>query len=138
MKDHDKWLQVAVTNGLHFGDGLGSIDIYGRAALRAKIGPDEAEPEGCGGSTVEGENEVWPDLRRNPEGRGHFSSSLRRSSLADTRYALLLAPRPEKKWLPSLPTRICRYTLKQRYNKSRWDSAGRKHLCNRAKFSRVL
>jgi hypothetical protein len=31
-------------------------------ALRAKIGPDEAEPEGCGGSTAEGENEVWPDF----------------------------------------------------------------------------
>jgi hypothetical protein len=35
-------------------------------ALRAKISPDEAEPEGFGGSKVEGENEVWPDLRRNP------------------------------------------------------------------------
>jgi hypothetical protein len=22
MKDHDKWLQVAVTNGLNFGDGI--------------------------------------------------------------------------------------------------------------------
>src|SRR5208283_2343555 len=76
----------------------------GRAALRAKIGPDEAEPEGCGGSTVEGENEVWPDLRRNPEGWGQFSSSLRRSSLADTRYAPLLAPRPEKNWLPAPPS----------------------------------
>ena len=41
---------------------LGCIDIYGWAALRAKIRPDEAEPEGCGGSTVEGENEVWPDF----------------------------------------------------------------------------
>ncbi|MGA3159651.1 MAG: hypothetical protein ABSC77_00425 [Terracidiphilus sp.] len=53
-------------------------------ALRVKIGPDEAEPEGCGGSTVEGENEVWPDFhpsdedqslgtpdfRRSPKGRG--------------------------------------------------------------------
>jgi hypothetical protein len=39
-------------------------------ALRAKIRPDEAEPEGYGGSTVEGENEVWPDFRRNPKGRG--------------------------------------------------------------------
>jgi len=37
-------------------------------ALRAKIGPDEAEHEGCGGSTVEGENEVWRDFRRNPLG----------------------------------------------------------------------
>src|SRR5271165_2513735 len=103
----------------------------GDPGLRAKIGPDEAEPEGCGGSTVEGENEVWPDfhpndkgpslgtpdLRRNPSGRGQFSSSLRRSSLADTRYlprgrrpvrggplyASLLTPRPKKNWLPSPP-----------------------------------
>jgi hypothetical protein len=33
-------------------------------AFRAKIGPDETEPEGFGGSKVEGENEVWPDFRR--------------------------------------------------------------------------
>ncbi len=93
---------------------LGCIDIYGCAALRGKIGPepgsprtglspwggDEAEPEGCGGPTVKGENEVWPDFHRNPgpqtcelctfgqksKGRGHFPSFRRRSSLADTRY----------------------------------------------------
>jgi hypothetical protein len=41
-------------------------------ALRAKIRPDEAESEGCGGTTVEGENEVWPDFRRNPSGRANF------------------------------------------------------------------
>ncbi|MGB6131272.1 MAG: hypothetical protein WBG54_05790, partial [Acidobacteriaceae bacterium] len=55
----------------------------------------EAEPEGCGGPTVEGENKVWPDLPRNPEGWGPFSPFRRRSSLADTRYASLLAPRTE-------------------------------------------
>ena len=53
-------------------------------ALRAKIGPDEAEAEGFGGSKVEADNEVWPDLRRNPKGWGQFSSFLCRSSLADT------------------------------------------------------
>ncbi len=37
---------------------LGCIDIYGWAALRAKIGPDEAEAEGFGGSKVEADNEV--------------------------------------------------------------------------------
>jgi hypothetical protein len=41
--------------------------------LRGKIRPDEAEPEGCGGSTIEGENEVWPDFSRNPKGRANFS-----------------------------------------------------------------
>jgi hypothetical protein len=75
-------------------------------ALRGKIGPDEAgvpgdrssslgweaEPEDCGGSTDEGENEVWPDFRRNPKGRGQFPRFPRRSSLADTRYASLLTP----------------------------------------------
>jgi hypothetical protein len=40
--------------------------------LRAKIGPDEAESEGCGGSTAEGENEAWPDFRGNPSGRASF------------------------------------------------------------------
>jgi hypothetical protein len=41
--------------------------------LRGKIRPDEAEPEGCGGSTVDGENEGWPDFSRNPKGRANFS-----------------------------------------------------------------
>jgi hypothetical protein len=38
----------------------------GDPGTRAKIRSDEAEPEGFGGSKVEGENEVWTDLRRNP------------------------------------------------------------------------
>ena len=42
-------------------------------ALRAKIRPDEAESEDCGGSTVEDDNKVWPDLRRNPKGGGAVS-----------------------------------------------------------------
>jgi hypothetical protein len=41
-------------------------------ALRAKIESDEAELEGCGGPTVEGENEVWLDFRRNPKGPATF------------------------------------------------------------------
>ena len=81
-------------------DVPGCIDIHRCAALRGKIRPDEAEPEGCGGSTAEGENEVWPNLRRNPKGRGQFSSFRRCSSLADTRYASLLTPRSEKKLAP--------------------------------------
>ncbi len=44
----------------------------------------EAEPEGCGGSTVEGKNEVWPDFRRSPQGRGQFPPALRPSSLGYT------------------------------------------------------
>ena len=75
-------------------------------------------------SKVEADNAVWPHLRRNPgpqtrrfcafgwkpKGRGHFSPFLCRSSLADTRYASLLASRNEKKWLPLLTARICGYT----------------------------
>jgi len=37
---------------------LGCIDMYRRPALLEKIGPDEAEPEGCGGPIVESENEA--------------------------------------------------------------------------------
>jgi hypothetical protein len=37
-------------------------------ALRTKIGPDAAEAEGFGGSKVEADNKVWPDIRRNLEG----------------------------------------------------------------------
>jgi hypothetical protein len=44
------------------------------SALRAQISSYEAEAEGCGGSTVEADNEVWANLRRNPKGRGRFSS----------------------------------------------------------------
>ena len=69
-------------------------------------GGDEAESEGCGGPTVEDENEVWPDfhpcdkdpspgtpdLCRNPEGWGQFLPFHRRSSLEDTPYSSLLAP----------------------------------------------
>src|ERR1700733_7468252 len=72
-------------------------------ALRRKIGPNEAESEGCGGSTVEDDNEVWTDLRRNPEGWGQFSPFLRHSSLEDSRYSSLLAPRTGKNWLPAPP-----------------------------------
>ena len=36
----------------------------------SESGPDEAEPEGCGEPTVEGEKGVWPVFRRNPKGRG--------------------------------------------------------------------
>ena len=78
--------------------------------MRGKIRPDEAEAEGCGGPTVEADKEVRPDFRRNPKGRGHFSSSLRRSSLRYARYLSLLASRTEKKWLPS-PAAPSRYTL---------------------------
>src|SRR5689334_18802674 len=44
------------------------------SALRAQISSYEAEAEGCGGSTVEADNEVWANLRRNPKGRGRFPS----------------------------------------------------------------
>ena len=53
----------------------------------------------------ENDNKVWRDLRRNPKGWDQFSSSLCRSSLADTRYASQLASRSGKNWLPALPTR---------------------------------
>jgi len=46
-----------------------------------KIGPDEASAEGFGGSKFEAGNEVRPDLRRNPEGRGPFSRFRCRASL---------------------------------------------------------
>jgi hypothetical protein len=59
--------------------------------LRTKIGPDEAESEGCGGSTVEDDNEVWTDLRRNPKGWGqsHFFVA-RRSKIPDIRRSSFL------------------------------------------------
>ncbi len=59
-------------------------------ALRAKIGPDEAEPEGCGGSTVKGENEVWPDFSPQPFGPGPiFPIS---SSIVASRHPVCVTP----------------------------------------------
>ena len=88
---------------------------FAPAALREKIAPDEAEDEGCGGPTVESDNEVWRDFRRNPgpplrsmtewkpKGWGQFSSFRCRKSLEDSRYSSLLAPKTEKNWLPAPP-----------------------------------
>ena len=55
------------------------------------------------GPTAEDDNEVWPDLRRNPSGWGQFSPFLRHSLLEDTPYSSLLVPRNEKNWLPAPP-----------------------------------
>jgi hypothetical protein len=35
--------------------------------LREKIAPDEAKDDNCGGPTIEDDNEVSRDFRRNPE-----------------------------------------------------------------------
>ena len=60
--------------------------------MRWKIRPVEAESEGCGGPTVEYDNEEWADFPRNPKGWGQFSRFPRRSSLGDPgiRHSLLL------------------------------------------------
>ena len=73
----------------------GLFTLPQRVALPAKIRPDEAESEGCGGSTVEGENEIWPDFhpsdedlslgtpdfRSSPKGRGDEIVDLARTNL---------------------------------------------------------
>src|SRR6266702_4000693 len=76
----------------------------GDPGLRAKIGPgrgphrqvfvcgvgDEAEPAGCGGSTVKGENEVWPDFSPQPFGPGPiFPIS---SSIVASRHPVCVTP----------------------------------------------
>ena len=70
---------------------------------------------GCRGSTVESDNKVWRDFRRNPgvpdifvagwkpKGWGRFSSFRCRSSLEDFRYSSFLTPGTEKNWLPAPP-----------------------------------
>src|SRR6266702_6622397 len=68
----------------------GLFTILRWMALRAKIGPDEAEPEGCGGSTVEGENEIWPDFSPQPFGPGPiFPIS---SSIVASRHPVCVTP----------------------------------------------
>ena len=68
-----------------------------------KIVPDEAEADGFGGSKVEADNKVWPELHRNPKGWCQFFSSLCRSSIPNFWYALSLSLRAEKNWLSALP-----------------------------------
>jgi hypothetical protein len=60
--------------------------------LREKIAPDEAEDEGCGGSTVESDNKVWRDFHRNPKGWANFPhfGVARRSKIPDIRRSSLL------------------------------------------------
>ncbi len=110
------WGKFAGTRGLEL---RARYSLWRAWALRAKITPDEAEAEGFGGSKVEAENEVWRDLRCNPEGWGQFSPFLCRSSLADTRYASLLASRTGKNWLPA-PTLA---KVNSRLYGSRWMSS---------------
>jgi len=71
--------------------------------LREKIAPDEAEDEGCGGSTVEDDNEVWDDFRRNPGAPGAFGDGVEAFglgpvflisvSLVARRFPIFVAPR---------------------------------------------
>ena len=97
---------------------------FPQAALRAQIRSDAAKPAGFGGSKVKSENKVLPDLRRNPSGWGQFSRFRCRSSLADTRYASLLASRTRKNWIPALPTRklITDSTAKLNFTSAHYSS----------------
>jgi hypothetical protein len=61
-------------------------------ALRAKIRPDETESEGCGGSTVEDDNEVRTVFRRNPRAGAnslHFVALCRSKILHNRRSSFL-------------------------------------------------
>jgi hypothetical protein len=70
----------------------GLFTLPRRVALLAKIGPDKAEAEGIGGCKVEADNAVWPDFRRSPKGWGHFSLSLRPSSLVVCLMQMVIYP----------------------------------------------
>ena len=71
------------------------------ASLRAKIAPDEAESEGCGGTTVEDDNEVWRNLRRNPKGWGQFDHISRRG-FPEPPDLMRLFPQEKSHSLPSM------------------------------------
>jgi hypothetical protein len=47
------------------------------AALLPQIRPGKARGVKFGGSKGTTSNAVWPDVRRNPKGRGHVSAILR-------------------------------------------------------------
>ena len=91
----------------------GPVHIPQAAALRAKIRPDEAQREGCGGSTVERENEVWPDFHPQPGGTWPiFPISLSLVASVDL-YSALLAPRTRENWRSSLSPEECEQALQQ-------------------------
>jgi hypothetical protein len=75
---------------------------FGAVSVASESGADEAEFAAHGGTMRKNDNEVWHAFRRNPEGRGQFSRLRCRSSLEDSRYSSLLAPRIQKNWLPAM------------------------------------
>ena len=68
-----------------------------------KSGQTRRNPKAVAASQSRTRTKYGRIFARNPEGRRHFSSFRRHSSLGDTRYPSLLIPRTEEKWLPSLP-----------------------------------
>jgi hypothetical protein len=84
-----------------------------RRCLR-KSGQTRRRPQAVAGPPPRPTTKYGRICRRNPQGRGHFSPALRRSSLRYTRYLSLLASRSEQKWLPSPAVPLCRYTLLSR------------------------
>jgi hypothetical protein len=82
---------------------LGPVHTTRTDVVGSEHGADEAEPEGCGGSTVEGENEVWPHVRFQPEGPGPiFPIS---ASIVASRRPVCVTPHSlnSKNWLPEPP-----------------------------------
>ena len=88
---------VASENGTRRGGGRRLWSLQGRGRQRS-MAPFSTQPEGTG--------PIFPIS----------------SSLAYTRYALLLPPRTRKNRLPSATARICRYTLGESSGQA-WDRA---------------
>ena len=63
------------------GPPWGLLTLLGWWRCERKFGQMRRRPKTVAGPTVEAGNEVWPNLRRNPKGRGQFSRFRCRSSL---------------------------------------------------------
>jgi len=85
------------------GDVRACSHYWGGWRCERKLGQTKPSPQAVAGPPSRARMKYGPISRRNPSGRGQCSRFLRRSSLADTRYASLLTPRTRKNWLPAPP-----------------------------------
>ena len=81
----------------------GSVNTIGMDGVGAKIEPDKAEEDDCGGSTVYDDNDVWLDFRGNPKGRGRFFPVSLSLVAGRQQVCVLLVPGIRENRLPSPP-----------------------------------
>src|SRR5208283_6090062 len=106
-------------------------------ALRAKTASGEAEDDERGHSKARTTTKAEAVFAASAEGRGRFPRFPRRPSLADARYASLLAPGTRKNRLPSPEVRVVRTgpRLRRSVGVERFCSASQKQMARADRVS---